>query len=61
VRVPEMSKRTLIRISASHDSRSNEDMASDHCKPYKTSQFVGWKISLPPKLNAIRADTALAL
>jgi len=42
-------------------SRSNEDMRNDHCKPYGTPQFVGWKISLPLKLNATWADIALAL
>jgi hypothetical protein len=41
--------------------RSNEHMVNDHRKPYKTSQFVGRRISLPLKLNARRADTVLAL
>jgi hypothetical protein len=36
-------------------------MGNDHRKPYKTSQFVGWRISLPLELNAGRADTAPAL
>ena len=32
---------------------------NDCRKPYKTSQFVGWKISFPLKLNAARADKYL--
>jgi len=31
---------------------SNEDIGNDHREPYKTSPFVGWKTSRPPKLTA---------
>jgi hypothetical protein len=32
---------------------------NDYRKPYKTSQFLGWNISFPLKLNAARADKYL--
>jgi len=48
-------------VDPNSKSEHNEDMRNDHCTPYKTSQFAGWKISFPFKPSATGADTALAL